>query len=167
MTSAAVPRPACRFLLALALTFAAYVAFNAVLGFVIKTRSRSVYRVFLKETEAGAPQAKVLVLGNSLIQAGFDPRAFASALPPSAHASPAQFLNAGLGNTSTLTHDVILHDLLPRAQKAQYLVYGFFDTQLTGPFSCGWGEMLTNRALPYRFPDVTARICAPGDPWTL
>jgi hypothetical protein len=133
---------------------AVLVAGNGAVAF----KSRNfVPRQKLRSIEA-SPPADVVFLGNSLMEAGADCRAFESAWPgPRA-------LNLGLGASSAAEH-ALLWKAAGRHAGAE-VVYGFMADQLTAPVPGGWEELTGNRAMAY-YADLEGAIAlyAPDSPW--
>jgi hypothetical protein len=112
----------------------------------------------LRRIAESAPSARLVLLGDSQMDAGGDPRALAEACPAQ---SPAT--NAALGATMASEHCLILEYLLARAPSLETVVYGFHDNLLTQPVPGAWRDLVGNRALAYLFPERAAALLAPGD----
>ena len=101
-----------------------------------------------------------LFLGNSLIEAGCDAKAFDSAWPSSSSVPLA--VNLGLGATTPVEHYLILKHAFERPIHPQYIVYGFFDDQLNAEPTGNWADLVGNRAFSYYFPKEAAAFYAPN-----
>lgn len=109
-------------------------------------------RQLLRALEASSG-VEVLALGNSLIQHGFDPAAFASV---SGH--PTVAVNAGLGFTGPVQHLLIGRHALSRHAGIKTIVYGYFDFMLTDSTLVAPNDLWGNNAMSfYVEPDVAAR----------
>src|SRR6266496_2686868 len=129
---------------------------------------KSQRRHLLERIEAMAPSTDCIFLGNSLVEAGCDVGAFKAAWPASE--TRIEPINLALGATSPVEHCLILRRALRQPQHLNYLVYGFFDDQLTSPVSGDWSDLVGNRALSYYFPAEAGALYAPGSwfkPWQL
>lgn len=121
----------------IALTLAVLVAGNLV---VSRLAQNSVPRQTLRKGEQSDP-ANDLFLGNSLVAAGLDEAAFATAAPGR------RPLNLGLGSSSPVEHYLIYRRQIKHQAAAVY--YGFFDTQLTDIPDGKWDALVGNRAMAY------------------
>lgn len=137
----------------LAVWAAALVAMNVA---VARMARNSVPRAVARSID-GSPPITDLFLGNSLVQAGVDPQAFAAASPGR------RVLNAGLGATAPPEHDILLRRALPL--KPSRIHYGFVDLQLFDRPPGGWGDLVGNRAMAYYLdPETSIRFYAADDP---
>jgi hypothetical protein len=135
---------------------AVLVAFNLMVRWAA---TNSIPRQILKKIESSS-EANCLFSGNSLMVAGCDPMAFVAAWPP---ATPTpQPLNAGLGFSSPVEQWLLVDYALHHLAHVDYLIYGFFNTQLTEPMTHGWRDLVGNRAIAYSFPESAAAFYAPG-----
>lgn len=103
------------------------------------------------------PSTDCLFLGNSLIEAGCDAKAFESAW---SNSSPTA-VNLGLGATTPVEHYLILKRALSRSAHIKYVIYGFFDDQLNAAPSGPWEDLIGNRAFSYYFPKDAAAFYVP------
>lgn len=100
------------------------------------------------------PHATHLALGNSLMAAGFDPASFDETFD-----CPVRSVNAGLGSTSPTEHLLILRHALRECPRLKFVVYGFFDFQLTDDAPVRVADLIGNRALSYYLePDVALTL---------
>ncbi len=106
----------------------------------------------------------VLLLGNSLMEAGVDLDTFDSAWSGRRPGMPGMraAFSLALGATSPVEHFLILSRALKRPIQPQFIVYGFFDDQLFSPVAGEWSDLEGNRALSYTFPAQAAELYAPG-----
>jgi hypothetical protein len=148
-----------RFFICIALALGVIVVFNIFLALKVDSFPKLIMRKM-----RAAPRIDILFFGNSLMQAGFDPVAFASAWPSSTTA-PSTF-NAGMGWSSPVEHYVLAHQTLLQHPEVHYLVYGFYDFQLIAQEGFGWNDLEGNRAMAYSMePDTSAALYAPGSAW--
>lgn len=84
-----------------------------------------------------------LFLGNSLIAAGIDEKAF-----DKASGSKHKAFNAGCGSTSPLEHALLLQEINSPAKGR--IFYGFYDTQLTDQSSIHWNSLTGNRTILFK-----------------
>jgi hypothetical protein len=130
--------------------------FNVFLGL----KSDSVPKLIMRQMRA-TPRIDILFLGNSLMESGFDSNSFASAWPAST--SVPYTFNAGLGSSSPVEHFLLAHQAYLHHQSIPYVVYGFYDLQLTKPQGFGWGDLVGNRSMGYSTePSTAASLYAPG-----
>jgi hypothetical protein len=104
-----------------------------------------------------SPPITDLFVGTSQIVAAIDQDAFARARPDT------RALNAGLGATSIIEHDILMRRGLSRHPVRAF--YGFWNTPLTDEPPSGWRDLFGNRAMSY-YVDREAAIgfIAPHDP---
>src|SRR5262249_2641616 len=95
-----------------------------------------------------------------LVEAGCDTQIFEADWPDNKTRPKA--MNVALGATSTVEHYLILKRVLENHPRARYLIYGFFDDQLTTTPSSAWSDLVGNRAFSYYFPNEAAEMYAPG-----
>jgi hypothetical protein len=104
-----------------------------------------------------------LFVGTSQIVAAIDPEAFERARPNT------RALNAGIGATSIIEHDILMRRALSRHPARAF--YGFWNTPLTDESQSGWRDLFGNRAMSYYVDRETAiGFIAPHDPlraWTI
>lgn len=100
--------------------------------------------------------ADVLLLGNSVMQAGIDEDAFVTGWKE--HGSPVKAVNGGLGATGPVEHLLLCRVALQAQPNLRVLVYGCFDSMLTDPTQEDWWRLLGNNAMVfYTEPAVAAR----------
>ncbi len=145
-----------RFLIALAFLLGLLVGYNILIW---QAAGKSQHRKLLRALDSIPANTDCLFLGNSLVEAGCDVRVFKSTQANVRVAAP---MNLALGGTSPVEHVLILNRALQRPLKINYVIYGFFDDQLTSPVRGDWSDLIGNRALSYYFPDEAAALYAPG-----
>ncbi len=106
------------------------------------------------------PNTDCMFLGNSLVEAGCDAETFRKEWPQG-HGTP-MAVNLALGATSPVEHYLILKSALDQGLRPKYVIYGFFDDQLTSAVHGDWEDLVGNRAISYYFPDEAASFYAPG-----
>jgi len=149
-------------------TLGSLLASLAIAGMVILTINtvvhfgarKSLRRHLLHNLERVPASTDTVFIGNSLVEAGCDTRAFKTAWPDDT-TSPAP-LNLALGDTSPVEHYLIFNRVLSQPIQLKYVVYGFFDDQLNAPISGGFADLLGNRAFSYYFPVEAAEMYSPG-----
>jgi hypothetical protein len=100
-----------------------------------------------------------LALGNSLIAAGFSATAFDEAMRPETMLA----LNAGLGATSPVQHLEILREALRHDPAIKFVIYGFFDFQLSNPPIVTNADLIGNYACSYYLePEIALRYYQMG-----
>jgi hypothetical protein len=145
-----------RFFVCLALALFVIWLFNIFLAFKVD----SVPKLIMRQMRA-TPRIDMLFLGNSLMQSGFNAGSFASAWPVR-NTAPAAF-NAGLGSSSPVEHYLLADQAYRHHKPITYLVYGFYDLQLTTPQSFNWVDLIGNRSMGYSTePAKAASLYAPG-----
>lgn len=120
----------------------ALLGLNALVGI----RARTLPRLILQRIER-AERVDYLVLGNSLVAAGFRSAAFVEALGKGNEAT--KLLNTGCGGTlpaETLQFYQAAHGKFPHIP---FVIQGTMFTQLTAPTQATWKELTGNRALFY------------------
>jgi len=135
----------------------ALVVFNGIIDLMARSSQRG---RLLQQIARISPATKCLFLGNSLMEAGMDTSAFQSGWRDTARAP--SVINLALGGTSPAEHSFILERALQRVDHPNYLIYGFFDDQLTGPQQGRLSDLVGNRALSYYFPKQAAGYYSPG-----
>jgi hypothetical protein len=145
-----------QFLIPFGILTVVLVGYNAVIHVMAGQSDR---RQLLSALEQMPRTTDCLFLGNSLVEAGCDATAFKTAWPDQNNA-PSAF-NLALGGTSPVEHCLILEKALRRPLRPKYLVYGFFDDQLSAPVRGGWTDLVGNRAFSYYFPKEAAAFYAP------
>lgn len=135
----------------------AWLAALAILNVVIARAARnSVPRAVARAIDTSPPVTD-LFLGNSLVQAGADPSAFAAAAPGSS------LRGVGLGSSSPVEHDVLLRRGL--RLEPRRVLYGYYDDQLFRRHPSGFGDLVGNRAMAYYLdPETAIGYYAAGDP---
>ncbi len=142
-----------RFLAQLAVWGLAFAALNVAVGFVSRN---SVPRAVVASIDRSPPVTDIF-LGNSLAQAGADPKTFAETRPM------LSMLNAGLGSSYAPEHLVLLRRTLKLKPARVY--YGFYDHGLFTPAQGGWDKLVGNRSMAYYTePEISLRIYAANDP---
>ena len=105
-------------------------------------------------------QLKTLVIGNSVVAAGFDAAVFDQARPD---LGPSE--NLGLGWTTPIQHAAILTAALRRHPETRTVIYPFFGHQLGTHTNDNWRALAGNFTVSYYVaPEVSARHYAP-DSW--
>ncbi len=120
---------------------------------------RSQRHQLLSRLESLSPKTQCLFLGNSLMEAGWDAAAFRTSWPESVCPTVA---NVALGATSPVEHCLILKHALERRLRPKFVVYGFFDDQLSSSCSGDYADLIGNRAINYAFPSEAADLLSPG-----
>jgi hypothetical protein len=128
------------FALTIAVSLAALVAMNIVLVFL--SRNSMPRRVMRHARESQS--ASVLVLGNSLMAAGFDEPSFDAAARLSSNHPAA---NLALGASAPVEQLLLLRYALARGMHPRLVVYGFFDFQLTDPDRFSTSDLIGNHAM--------------------
>jgi hypothetical protein len=112
--------------------------------FVARAARNSVPRQLVRQMDA-THGITHLALGNSLIAAGFDAPAFDASMAP----APAVAFNAGLGSSAPVEHLMLLRRGLHDEPTAKFVVYGFFDFQLTDAPVATFTDLFGNRAVAF------------------
>jgi hypothetical protein len=86
-----------------------------------------------------------LVLGNSLMEAGFNATVFDRVKTP----TPARALNAALGATSQVEHLILLRRAMRHDPEIKEVIYGFLDFQLTEQPAIRNQDLIGNLAASY------------------
>ncbi|HEV3217746.1 MAG TPA: hypothetical protein VGZ27_18585 [Vicinamibacterales bacterium] len=138
------------FALTAAIFLSALIAMSAALGFLARN---SVPRRVMRHART-SQSASVLVLGNSVVEAGFDEPAFdaAASLPPNHGAA-----NIGLGASAPVEQLLLLRYALAHGMHPRLVVYGFFDFQLTEPSRFSTRDLIGNHAMLYYVEPFYAR----------
>ena len=92
------------------------------------------------------PEVTHLALGNSLMAAGFDEASFDETVESF---NDARSLNAALGSTWPTEHLLILRKALRKCPHLEFVIYGFFDFQLTDNDETHVADLIGNRAVSY------------------
>jgi hypothetical protein len=145
-----------RLFIPIAIALVILLAYNLVIARAAKKTQR---QHLLAAIEHLPPSTDCLFLGNSLIEAGCDAKAFESAWPRS-ETSPLA-INLGLGATTPVEHYLILKQALSRPVHIKYVIYGFFDDQLNAAPDGAWEDLIGNRAFSYYFPKDAAAFYTP------
>src|SRR5882724_9298310 len=125
------------------LVCAALLAFaNAAVGRL--TRNTVSRRILADAKSAGT--AQTIALGNSLVRSGFNADEFAAAQSPGVQSAA---LNMAMGASTPAEHLLLLRAVLRSDDRAQLLLYGFYDFQLTDPVSLTFADMIGNHDLLY------------------
>ena len=146
-----------RLLPSVAAALAVVVVFNLAVAAATQLTAR---RKFLARLDHIPPDTELLFVGNSLMEYGIDPEAFAAAWTPPGQA-PRTF-SAALHATTPVEHALVLQQALARLPHVKTLVYGTVDDQLSVRPRTGWRDMLSSRALAFSFPAQAAALYAPG-----
>jgi hypothetical protein len=116
---------------------------NAVVGTLTQ---HSVSRRILADARI-AGGAETIALGNSLVRSGFDADEFATSLRSQSVQNAA--LNMAMGASTPPEHLLLLRAALQADDRAQLLLYGFYDFQLTDAVSFKLSDMIGNHDLLY------------------
>jgi hypothetical protein len=92
------------------------------------------------------PNAEVLAIGNSLIAAGFNERAFNLGMQLRDQKGS---VNLGLGGSTPVEQLLLFRYALSHQMHPQVLIYGFYDFQLTAPIELTTQDIIGNHALLY------------------
>jgi hypothetical protein len=149
-----------RFVISLTLALAVLLAFNLFL----QVKVDSVPGMIMRQMRA-MPKIDVLLVGNSLVQVGFDSKALVAAWP-SSRPVPA-IINTGLSSTTPVEHFLMAREAYLHHTHIRCLVYGFYDLILTEPPTYIWPKMVGNRSMDFlpKNADLTASFYAPGSDW--
>jgi hypothetical protein len=125
---------------------------------VHRLSGNSVPRQVLRRVTDRDARTEVLAVGNSMIQSGFDPAAFAEG---ARSANPGAVANGGLGATGPVQHLLIGRAALSAQEQLRVLIYGCHDFLLVEPTRQNWWTLFGNNALVfYREPELAARHLA-------
>lgn len=120
----------------------------------------SVPRQVLRQISAREARAEIVALGNSMVQSGFSPKAFAAGAGRNDGES---VLNGGLGATGPVQHLLLGRAALAGQETLRRLIYGCHDFMLVEPTAQDWWKLFGNNALAfYREPHISARHLARG-----
>nr|UXE44823.1 hypothetical protein Hi04_10k_c3780_00011 [uncultured bacterium] len=142
---------------AMGIALAMLVGWNVLIHQMARTSDRHRLLSRLKHLP---PNTDCVFLGNSLVEAGCDTETFREKWPQD-HGSPTA-VNLALGATSPVEHYLILQAALDQGLRPKYVIYGFFDDQLTSAVRGDWQDLVGNRAISYYFADEAAAFYAPG-----
>jgi hypothetical protein len=145
-----------RFFISVGIALVILAAYNVLIFFAAK---KTQHQHLLAAIDHLPASTDILFLGNSLIEAGCDATAFQSAWPH-ADSSPLA-VNLGLGATTPVEHYLILKRAFSRGVHIKYVIYGFFDDQLSAPVDGKWEDLIGNRAFSYYFPRDAAAFYSP------
>jgi hypothetical protein len=141
--------------IAIALIF--LVGYNVLVALAAKKTQR---HELLSMIDHLSPSTDCLFLGNSLIEAGCNARAFESGWSES-NSTPLA-VNLGLGATTPVEHYLILKRAFEKSSGIKYVIYGFYDDQLNTTPDGAWEQLVGNRALSYYFPNEAAPFYTPN-----
>ena len=123
---------------------------------VARLTANAIPRQMIRTIER-SPSITDLFVGTSQIVAAVDADAFERARRDT------RALNAGMGATSIIEHDILMQRALSRHPARAY--YGFWNTPLTDEPPSGWRDLFGNRAMSYYVDRETAiGFIAPHDP---
>jgi hypothetical protein len=144
------------FVLQVALSTALVVMLNVAIA---RLTVNSIPRQLLRTIAASPPVSGVFV-GNSLVAAAVDSSVYDRSRP----SGEGPTLNIAMGSSSPIEHDLLLRRAL--RLRPRHMIYGFFDTQLTGRIENRWSDLLGNRAMVfYVDPSIALRFIAPDSRW--
>lgn len=146
-----------RITLPLILFLALLAAVNAALLFLSRSTQRGVLLSALRRPS----DANILIVGNSLMNAGIDPQTLESG-----QSRGLRTFDATLGQSSPIDHALIAREALAHQPEVKWLVYGYFDDQLNHDPSLAAAELSGNRAFVFYFPSDAADLMQHPDPWT-
>jgi hypothetical protein len=146
-----------RLFIPIAIALVILLVYNVAIAFAAKKTQR---QHLLAAIDSLPASTDCLFLGNSLIEAGCDAKAFESGWTPGDHSPSA--INLGLGATTPVEHYLILKHALERPVHIKYIIYGFFDDQLNAAPAGAWEDLIGNRAFSYYFPKEAAAFYTPG-----
>jgi hypothetical protein len=141
---------------------AAGVALSLLVGWNIlihRMAQRSDRHRLLARLQHLPPNTDCIFLGNSLVEVGCDAEVFRKKWP--AQEDNPTPVNLALGATTPVEHYLILKAALDQGMKPKYVIYGFFDDQLTTGARGEWQDLVGNRAISYYFADEAAGFYAP------
>ncbi|HXT11999.1 MAG TPA: SGNH/GDSL hydrolase family protein [Candidatus Angelobacter sp.] len=146
-----------RLFIPIAIALIILLGYNIAIEFAAKTT----YRQHLLATiNSLPPSTDCLFLGNSLMEAGGNVKAFESGWSQP-NSSPSA-VNLGLGATTPVEHYLILKHALEQPVHIKYVIYGFFDDQLNAAPEGAWQDLIGNRAFSYYFPKEAAAFYTPN-----
>jgi hypothetical protein len=117
---------------------------NAVVGSLTQ---HSVSRRILADAKSAGSSTQTIALGNSLVRSGFNSDEFAAAQQSAGVQNVV--LNMAMGASTPAEHLLLLRAALRADDRAQLLLYGFYDFQLTDPVSFTFSDMIGNHDLLY------------------
>lgn len=130
------------------LLISTFVLLAALLGFnlIVGRLARTLPRLILGEAQRAA-KVDTLLLGNSLLMAGFSENAYRQNLPSGTASGPA--LNLACGGTMPAETLQFLEVARKRFPQIPYVIYGYMFDHLTAPTEAGWHDLAGNRAIFY------------------
>lgn len=146
-----------RLFIPIAIALIILIGYNVLIALAAKKTQR---QHLLSAIDHLPPSTDCLFLGNSLIEAGCDARAFESGW--SSPVSHPLAVNLGLGATTPVEHYLILKHALEKPVHIKYVIYGFFDDQLNAAPDGAWEDLIGNRAFSYYFPNEAAAFYTPN-----
>ncbi len=142
---------------AIAVCLGVLLAFNLVLLW----RLDSVPRLMIRELR-NQPRVDVLFLGNSLMAGGLNLDTFRSNWPVRTKAD--NLYNAALSASTTVEQDLLARESFRRHGEIKYVVYGFFDDQLTYLPRARWTDLEGNMSMAYYVePEIGASYYFPPE----
>src|SRR5437870_621740 len=126
-----------RLLGALAIFLAVLAGYNLL---IYRNVQKSQRRQLLALVDRLPARTDCLFLGNSLVAAGCDTAAFASAWPGPQECPKSA--NLALGGTSPVEHYLILKRALSQPLHPKFIIYGFFDDQLNSRPRGHWSDLV-------------------------
>lgn len=142
-----------KFLGVCALTAGLLVGFNAL----VHWSARGSLPRKLRQRIAAGSDIQVTAVGNSVVEAGFNPTEFSQNWRGDGP-SPKAF-NAGLGSTSQVEHYLVARQVLSHQTQSKRIIYGFFDLMLTEDLKVRLSDFYGNRCLSFIYePDLAARF---------
>lgn len=135
--------PLSRVLFAIGLTVVLLIAVDA---YTRKLAANSVPRQVMRNINLAPERINVLGIGNSLMQAGFDPLAIEKRFQQDG--IPVVAINGGLGATGVIEH-LVLGRMAFSQHKVATLIYGFADQQLIVDIPHMNSDLIGNRSMLY------------------
>jgi hypothetical protein len=143
------------FFRALALAGAVIVLFNIYLAFTFDSLPRLIIRQLRLPTEID-----MLFLGNSLMNRALDEKTFSNSWPGPATAPP--LFNACLPASSPVEHYLFAREAFRDHPSIKYVVYDFYDRQLTETPVGSWDRLVGGTAMAYYIePDIARALYFP------
>jgi len=143
--------------ISIALCLGTLIAFNVYLVL----RMDSVPRLMIRQLRQ-QPKVDMLFLGNSLMASGLDQQSFTSTW--SQRGTPPALYNASLPGSSTVEQDLFAREAFRDHKAIKYVVYGFFNDQLTKIPHASWDGFEGNMAMSYYIePDIAAKYYFPNE----
>jgi hypothetical protein len=113
---------------------------------VARLTQHTISRQILAEAR-NSVSAETIALGNSLVRSGFNAEEFAAA--QHSPGQPRAALNMAMGASAPPEHLLLLRAALRTDDRAQLLIYGFYDFQLTDTVKFSFSELIGNHDLLY------------------